>query len=145
MARVIGLHQVKLRRIPHADDSGQSWLLRLWRNTVQRPPTVTPEEFEHFVLKTYLPTVKAHLHELKGMDMHLLKCNRGDEAGNFIFMFEFDSVETRDRYFPDFNTPGPELLPLLNGLQPVAKVWDAMSDRIKNDYVVLDEVVDEIV
>lgn len=114
MSRVLGLHVVELR------------------------PGVTPEQFEHFVIDEYLPALAGPLSQLSGIEVHLLRCDRGEQEGQYIFMFEFESVEARDRYFPTPGVPGKALLPFIESLQPVTTKWEALSKRTKNDYVMLD-------
>jgi len=60
---------------------------------------VQPEEFERFVSEelTKAPFPSA------GHHMQFLKCNgdsQGDLAGTYANVFEFESVELRDKYFP---------------------------------------------
>jgi hypothetical protein len=37
---------------------------------------------------------------LAGWKMHLVKGDRGDRKGRYAVIYEFDSVEVRNRYFP---------------------------------------------
>jgi hypothetical protein len=71
MPKVFGLHEVVL------------------------PPGMTAEEYEQLFGKelTSLP-------DLQGWKTYLLKGDRGDRAGKLLLMFEIESVEARDRYFP---------------------------------------------
>ena len=71
MPKVFGLHEVEL------------------------PTGVTPEEFERGFGKEL-----ASLPDYQGWKTYLLKGDRGDRAGKFLMLFEIDSVEARDRYFP---------------------------------------------
>ncbi|HBY92930.1 MAG: hypothetical protein M5U01_14885 [Ardenticatenaceae bacterium] len=111
MARVFGIHVVELC------------------------PGVTAEEFERFVLETFLPALPVS--QTPGVDIHLLKGDRGERAGKYIFMFEFDSIEARNRYFPAPGRPSEELKRLIEPLRPLSKKWEALSARAKTDYVVL--------
>jgi hypothetical protein len=52
-------------------------------------------------------------------------------------MFEFDSVEIPNRYFPDPLTISDELKALIEPLHDLAQVWDRASTRTKTDYAVL--------
>ena len=75
MPRVFGLHEVVL------------------------PPGMTAEEYEQLFGEEL-----ASLPDLQGWKTYLLKGDRGDGAGKLLLMFEIESAEARDRYFP---TPGP--------------------------------------
>jgi hypothetical protein len=114
MPRVYGLHMVELR------------------------PGKTPEAFERFVIDEYLPALAEVFKALSGIQVRLLRCNRGVDMGKYLFMFEFESEETRDRYFPAPETPGEELKRFIEPLRPLTTRWEAFSKRTKNDYVVIE-------
>src|SRR5215207_10548195 len=63
------------------------------------PAGMTAEEYEKLFGKEL-----ASLPDLQGWKTYLLKGDRGEGAGKFLLMFEIESVEARDRYFP---RPGP--------------------------------------
>ncbi len=71
MPKVFGLHEVEL------------------------PPGVTPEEYEQHFGKEL-----ASLPDYQGWKTYLLKGDRGERAGKFLLLFEVESVEARDRYYP---------------------------------------------
>jgi hypothetical protein len=71
MAKVFGLHEIELR------------------------PEVTPAEYEQFFIKEI-----AHLPMFPGWRAYLLKGDRGERAGKYLVMYEVESVEARDSYFP---------------------------------------------
>jgi hypothetical protein len=77
------------------------------------------------------------LNRTPGVKASLLKADRGARAGQYLWMFEFDSVEIRDRYFPGPQSISDELKKLIEPLREVAQIWDRASSRIKTDYVVL--------
>lgn len=72
MAKVFGIHYITLRN------------------------TATMEDFEAF-LKRAAPTVKPW----PGVKLYVAKGDRGDRVGRLICIIEFESVGTRNRYFPD--------------------------------------------
>lgn len=113
MARVFGIHIVELRE------------------------GITPEYFEAFVVEQFLPALP--LHRTPGVTARLLRADRGDRSGRYLWMFEFDSVETRDRYFPEQNRISEETAALIAPLQDLAQTWDAASSRTKTDYIVIAE------
>lgn len=111
MAKVFGVHVVELK------------------------PGTTPEFFERFVLEQFLPALP--LDRTPGVRAYLLKADRGARANQFLWMFEFDSVEIRDRYFPEVLAISNELKALIEPLHDVAQIWERASTRTKTDYVVL--------
>jgi hypothetical protein len=106
---VYGLHRVRLR------------------------PGVDPAEFERFALSEFLPALQA-LHA-PGVEFALLKAERGVEAGAYQFLMVFDSVETRDRYFPEESRASGELLALIQPLRALSEVWERLSAREKTDWL----------
>ena len=66
---------------------------------VRLPPGMTAEEHEQVYGEQL-----ASLPDLQGWKTYLLKGDRGEGAGKLQLMFEIESVEARDRYFP---SPGP--------------------------------------
>lgn len=98
---------------------------------------ITPEFFEKFVRETFLPALP--LKATPGVKASLLKADRGERMNKYVWLFEFDDVQTRDRYFPQANTASPELLELIRPLREISQVWDRASRRSKTDYVVIAE------
>jgi hypothetical protein len=71
MSKVFGMHMIALK------------------------PGVKAEDFEKFVTEEVLP-----LPSLEGVETYLLKGDRGDREGKYLIMYEIESPEVRDRYFP---------------------------------------------
>jgi hypothetical protein len=63
-------------------------------------PGVQPEEYERFFAEEIAP-----MPELPGWRTRLLKGERGARTGKYLVLFEIESLEARDRYFP---RPGEE-------------------------------------
>ena len=72
MAKVFGIHMIELRS------------------------NVDAADFERYVLKEYLPSVPT----FAGWQARLLKGDRGERVGQYLLVFEIDSIEARNRYFP---------------------------------------------
>ena len=109
MPRVYGLHRVRLR------------------------PGVAAEEFERFALTAFIPALQA-VHA-DGVEFALLKGERGAQAGEYQFLMVFDSVETRDRYFPGETAVSEELVALVRPLHELSEVWEGLSEREKTDWL----------
>jgi hypothetical protein len=71
MPKVFGLHEIEL------------------------PQGLTAEEYEQHFGKEL-----AAFPTYEGWKIHLLKGDRGERAGRFLLLFEIESVEARDRYYP---------------------------------------------
>jgi hypothetical protein len=82
MTKVISIHEIELR------------------------PGITTEEFERFLTAEYLPGVAPMP---PGWSVTYLKGDRAERAGKFAVLFEVDSVEMRDRFFPSSGEPSAEL------------------------------------
>jgi len=104
-------------------------------HVVELSEGITPEFFERFVAEQFLPSLP--LDKTPGVRASLLKGDRGARAGQYVFLFEFDNVETRDRYFPEQLRISPELAELIAPLRAVAEVWDKASQRVKTDYIAI--------
>ena len=60
-------------------------------------PGVKPEEFEKFVHRELTRVLGK---DAVGMKMHILRGDRGTRKGRYLLIWEFDSVATRNLYFP---------------------------------------------
>jgi hypothetical protein len=60
-------------------------------------PGVSAAEFEQFVRGEMASTVARNV---KGMKIEILKGDRGERKGAYILVWEFDSVATRNQFFP---------------------------------------------
>ena len=56
-----------------------------------------PDAFERYVAEVYVP---AYQKFVPGVRALILKADRGKNAGKYIHVYIFDSVHTRDLYFP---------------------------------------------
>ncbi|MEJ7652647.1 MAG: hypothetical protein WKH64_04495 [Chloroflexia bacterium] len=81
---------------------------------------------------------------IPGLTWRFLKGERGDRAGKYLVLWEVESVEMRDLYFPVAGEGGAEEFERLEEeLQPVPQRWAEMvasfSDPSFTDYLVLSE------
>lgn len=107
---------------------------------VRLRPGVTPAEFERFVRCEFLPALQAL--DAPGVEFALLKAIRGTRTGEYQFMMIFDSVETRDRYFPEETRASDELIALIQPLRELSEVWEGLSEREKTDWLRLGEAAE---
>ncbi|MHC4539171.1 MAG: hypothetical protein ACYTEK_10475 [Planctomycetota bacterium] len=73
--------------------SGQVIAIR----SVELKKDVAPKDFEKLAAEVYAPALKKHAPGMKGFFM---KGDRGQHKGRYILVWTFDSVQTRDFYFP---------------------------------------------
>jgi hypothetical protein len=115
MARLFGIHMIGLRA------------------------GVTPEDFETFIVEEVYPTL-----QLPGLQSYLLKGERGDREGKYLWIFEFDSVERRDHYVPSPEELSEEFHRYLESTRAVWDKWATLASfpgapTIYTDYVVVDK------
>jgi hypothetical protein len=82
------------------------------------------------------------LPEVPGWKFHLLKGDRGARAGEFLILFEMDSVEARDRFFPGPNQESEEWRRYLEQHPEVVAAWDKLGISeadIWTDYITVVE------
>ena len=111
MSKVFGMHMISLR------------------------PGVKAEDFEKFVLEEMYPVPN-----FEGWKEYLLKGDRGDREGKYLWMIEIESVETRDRVFPAPGELSKEAQQFLEAQAAVFEKWATMAtamDSISTDYVVI--------
>lgn len=72
MAKVLGLHVLALK------------------------PEVNEQEFESFVLEQIAPLYR----RIPGQTAYLLKGDRGERKGKYLFVIELEGQEVRDRTYP---------------------------------------------
>jgi hypothetical protein len=104
---------------------------------VELQPGVEPEEYERFFAEEI-----ATLPQLPGWKAHLLKGDRGARAGKLLILFEVDSVEARDRYFPGANEESEEWHRFLAQHPETAAAWEKSGiseNDIWTDYVTVAE------
>ncbi len=98
-------------------------------------PGVKAEDFEKFILDEVYPVPN-----LEGWKFYLLKGDRGDREGKYLGMWEFESVEARDRSFPSTGEMSKEAQQFIEAQAAVNEKWATFTtplDDIYTDYVVV--------
>ena len=98
-------------------------------------PGVKAEDFEKFVMEEVYPVPNP-----EGWKNYLLKGDRGDREGKYLWMSEFESVEARDRLFPSPGEMSKEAQQFLEAQAAVLEKWATFAtplDVISTDYVVV--------
>ena len=104
---------------------------------VELPPGVTPDEYEKLFGKEL-----ASLPEFQGWKTHLLKGDRGERAGKFLILFDVESVEARDRYYPRPEEESEEVRQFAEQHPEATAVWEKYGAFLSKphswtDYVVI--------
>ena len=110
MAKVFGMHMIALK------------------------PGVKAEDFERFVVEEVYPA------NIEGWNFYLLKGDRGDREGKYLWMIEVESVETRNRFFPSPGEMSEEAQQYFEAQAAVFEKWATFAtplDVISTDYVVV--------
>jgi len=92
MTRVIGIHHLELN------------------------PGVTPQALEEFFQQEFLPSMS----KLPDVKASLFKGDKGDRLGQYMLLFEFDSLEAREQFFVDEADRSPEIAHVLQS-------WDQLA------------------
>jgi hypothetical protein len=108
MAKVFGIHEIELR------------------------PGVTAEEFEQFMADA-MPKWP----QFEGFTAYVAKGDRGAHAGKYILVFEIESTEARDRYYPAPDMPSEEAQRASEGSAALFEKLDSLCSSTFTDYVVI--------
>jgi hypothetical protein len=94
---------------------------------------VTAQEFERYFANEY---ARPRESAAPGLQMYLLKGDRGQARGQYLMVWEFESLTRRNEYFPSEDGAVSERLQEL--LRPVAphRLGDYIDIRSYTDYVV---------
>jgi len=98
-------------------------------------PGVKAEEFDAFVRKEIASGIAE---DMPGMKMRILKGDRGARKGRYILIWEFDSVATRDHYFPKeggwsspaFQQASKQMMTVMSKLSSYIREPDAYTDYV---------------
>ena len=115
MPRVFGFHEVELRR------------------------EVDPAEYERFLAEEIIPGPV-----LPGWQVRLLKGERGTRAGKYLLVFEIESLEARNRFFPEAGEDSEESRRFFEQHPDAAAAWEKVGAFESgtmdfNDYLVVAE------
>lgn len=98
-------------------------------------PGVKAEDFEKFVIEEVYPALNLEI-----WNYYLLKGDRGDREGKYLWVMEFESVAARDRLFPSPGVASEEAQKVINSLAAANEKWATFAtpmDVISTDYVVV--------
>jgi hypothetical protein len=107
MAKVFGIHEITLQ-------SG-----------------VTPDQFEQAIAAAL-----SQWPQFEGFKISVAKGDRGVRSGKYIFVYEIESVEARNRYFPAPGMLSEEAQRASERAAPVFEKLSALCSSSFTDYVV---------
>src|SRR5437763_11745480 len=117
MARLFGMHELELR------------------------PGVAREDFERFVVEEL-----SRLLHREGQTTYVLKGDRGERAGKYVFVFEYDSVASRDRDTPRSNQDSEKLVAWLQEHHAeVGALFERLSTFVQPDWDIGQHYTDYVV
>ena len=94
-------------------------------HSVQLKPGVDAQAFERFIAEEAFRTPPS-----SGLTLRLVKGDRGDREGEYLIIFDYDTVERRNRDFP---TPGQPSAVFQQEMQAVSAAWDKLGDFTSTD------------
>jgi hypothetical protein len=97
-------------------------------HTITLQPRVRTDEFERFFVEQLAPAIP-----FPGWRGRLLKGDRGERAGQYLILWEIDSVATRDRYYPAPDTPSEEAQRLI-AAEPFASLWPKLVSMLAQSW-----------
>ncbi|MCK4784806.1 MAG: hypothetical protein KAV87_13725 [Desulfobacteraceae bacterium] len=98
-------------------------------------PGVKAEDFEKYIMEEVYPVPTP-----EGSKYYLLKGDRGDREGRYLWMMELESVEVRDRLFPSPGEMSKEVQQFVEAQAALFEKWATFAtpmDVISTDYVVV--------
>ena len=96
---------------------------------IELQPGLEPEEYERFFTEEIAPMLK-----LPGWKTRLLKGDRGARTGKYLVLFEIESLEARDRYFPKPGEPSEEFTQFFEQRPEAAAAlekWENMAESTR--------------
>ena len=86
---------------------------------------MTYEQFEKLYLEEYIPAIEKNF---PGTELHLLKGERGKRTGKYTEILVFDSLEERNRWFPEKSKTSEEAE---KGFENMREVQDRLMKMVK--------------
>ena len=96
---------------------------------------MTFEKFEQLYLEEYLPAEKKNF---PGVKFHLMKGERGERTGKYIEYVVFDSLEDRNRWWPENGKASEEAKQAFDNMREIQdRMVKMVSSHTFTGYVVL--------
>lgn len=94
------------------------------------------DKFEEFVVKEFNPGM---YNKIPGVNFYIMKGDRGDMKGHYIFVWVFDTIERRNEYYPAEGQPTQKFNDLFEPLRGLDEKLQAFLDEEESytDYIVI--------
>jgi hypothetical protein len=117
MGRLFGIHELELRN------------------------GVSPDEFERFAREDL-----SRVRPREGQTIYVIKGDRGERQGKYALVFEYESVQARDRDVPSPNADSEELVAWLDQhYAEVGALFDRLSTFVQPDWDIGHHYTDYVV
>ena len=93
------------------------------------------DELEKFVIKKFNSVMQ---NNIPGLDLYVMKGDRGDMQGQYILVFVFDTVERRNEYIPQGGVPSEEFK---SAFQVVSDVYEKFFSFLNSELSYTDYIV----
>ena len=99
--------------------------------TLNLKKDVDKNAFEQFVVNEYVPTLRTHI---PGASALVVKGDRGENQGEYLFLYLWDSSEIRDLYFPETGEP-TEVWQAIDAASEgaIQKMFDKMATYLEGE------------
>jgi hypothetical protein len=95
---------------------------------------MTFEQFEKLYQEEYIPAIEKNF---QGVEVRLMKGERGQRTGKYIEVAFFDSLEHRNKWFPEGGKSTDEAKKAFDNMQEIQDRMMKMINSTYTDYVVL--------
>jgi hypothetical protein len=100
-------------------------------------PGVKEEDFEKFVKEEF--SVATMFPEWK---LHILKGERGDREGKYLAFFEIESIEDRNRFFPNPSEPSEEAKQFAEDHPETMKLFEKLETLVGGFSLIITDYVE---
>ncbi len=93
------------------------------------------DDLENFVTREFNEAI---YDKIPGLNMYIMKGDRGDMKDKYVLVYVFDTVERRDNYLPKGEDPSEEFK---NAMSPLMDVYDKLHTFLNKEISYTDYVV----
>ena len=127
---------VMLTGIVHCQILKKDVVIAVSTYTVTLQPGITIEQYVDFLMKKYIPEYEKNF---PGSKMYILRGDRGEKKDQIGFMWYFESLKVRDKYYPnesDFSDAAQLAWGRMDTISEEESKYVVNSSRIYTDWVI---------
>lgn len=127
---------VMLTGIVHCQILKKDVVIAVSTYAVTLQPGITMEQYVDFLMKKYIPEYEKNF---PGSKMYILRGDRGEKKDQIGFMWYFESLKTRDKYYPnefDFSDAAQLAWGRMDAISEEESKYAVNSSRIYTDWVI---------